>query len=356
VIIQTNWDEGRYNILNLGSGSTSNASLVLGVINGENLGGNYGIFSHKVLTTLYFKSLRGGSNISLSSNSTGITISSTGLTTAANFNTYSGTTVPNTYLSKSAFNTYSGSTATAITNKLLITSFNTYSGTTVPNTYLAKSTFATYSGATAPATYLSKSAFNTYSGSTATAINNKLAITTYATYTGNTLSSITSKLPTTTFSTYTGNTLTSINGKLSTTSFNTYSGTTVPNTYLSKSAFNTYSGNTIYRVNLPYSTGITLNISSLEQKRFVITGNTTGNATVTISNSANAEVFTLDILSATTTVALTLPSTVRMQNYEVTNSRWVSATRVLTLPSGRYQLTFGYNGTVYLLNCSDKYV
>jgi len=51
--------------------------------------------------------------------------------------------------------------------------FNTYTGTTVPNTYLTISNFNTYSGTTVPATYLTINNFNTYSGATAILIGTK---------------------------------------------------------------------------------------------------------------------------------------------------------------------------------------
>jgi hypothetical protein len=159
----------------------------------------------------------------------------------------------------------------------------------------------------------------------------------------------------TTFNTFTGTTAPATYALK--TNFNSFSGTTAPATYLSKSAFNTYSGNTVIRQNLAYATGITLNLSGLEEKRFVITGATTGNITFSFSNTTNVEFFSVD-LSGSTTVAITNPSTVRMQQYEVDNSRWVSATKVLTLAAGNYQLVYSYNpsNALYKLNCSDKYV
>ena len=98
------------------------------------------------------------------------------------FANYTGTTVPNTYLSKSAFNTYSATTETNINDRLSssISIFNTYTGTTVPNTYLSKAAFNTYTGTTAPNTYLSIANFNTYSGTTVPAnYYNKTQINSY---------------------------------------------------------------------------------------------------------------------------------------------------------------------------------
>lgn len=83
------------------------------------------------------------------------------------YQTYTGTTVPNTYVTKSAINTYTGTTAPA--TFLSKTAFNTYSGTTVPNTYVSKTVYQTYTGTTAPAIFANKAAVNYYTGTTAPA-------------------------------------------------------------------------------------------------------------------------------------------------------------------------------------------
>jgi hypothetical protein len=71
--------ESRYDIIDLNSGQTATASVLGGTIaNGGNLGSGAGIFAGTTGTTLYFKSLVAGSNITLTSSSTGITVSSTG--------------------------------------------------------------------------------------------------------------------------------------------------------------------------------------------------------------------------------------------------------------------------------------
>lgn len=57
--------------------------------------------------------------------------------------------------------------------KLNSTIFNTYSGTTVPNTYLSINNFNMYSGTTVPNTYYNKSEINSYTGATATLIGTK---------------------------------------------------------------------------------------------------------------------------------------------------------------------------------------
>jgi hypothetical protein len=75
-------------------------------------------------------------------------------------------------LSTSAFITYSGTTAPGqFVSKSI---YQTYTGTTAPNTYLSKSAFNTYSGTTVPANYYNKTQINSYTGATNTKINNKL--------------------------------------------------------------------------------------------------------------------------------------------------------------------------------------
>jgi len=66
----------------------------------------------------------------------------------SSFNTYSGTTVPNTYYNKTQINSYSGTTLTNINSRLLTSSFNSYTGTTVPNTYYNKTQINSYTGIT----------------------------------------------------------------------------------------------------------------------------------------------------------------------------------------------------------------
>ena len=99
------------------------------------------------------------------------------------FNTFTGTTAPNTYLSIGNFNTYSGQTLTNINGRLLTTTFNTFTGTTAPATYANRASFELFTGTTAPNTYLSINNFNTYSGATNTKINSKASLS-GATFTG----------------------------------------------------------------------------------------------------------------------------------------------------------------------------
>jgi len=74
----------------------------------------------------------------------------------------------------------------ALAAKLNNSTFATYTGTTVPNTYLSKSTFATYSGTTVPNTYYNKTEINSYTGKTDTLIGTKLPIATFTGYTAST--------------------------------------------------------------------------------------------------------------------------------------------------------------------------
>ena len=79
-----------------------------------------------------------------------------------------------------------GTLSTALNNKLEVTDFNTYSGTTVPATYLTINNFDTFTGTTLPANYYNKTEINTYTGSTATLIGNKLDTSIFNAYTGGT--------------------------------------------------------------------------------------------------------------------------------------------------------------------------
>ncbi len=225
-----------------------------------------------------------------------------------------------------------GLTSSRVTSAI----FNTYTGTTAPATYLSKTAFNTFSGTTAPAQFASKTIFNGYTGTTAP-----------ATFANKTI-----------FNAYTAST------KVLQTTFSTYTGTTAPAQFASKTIFNGYTGATVTRLtNLedevsrvivtPSST-IALDLNSRKQRRFVITGNTPS-STFSFTNATNVQVFSVD-LDCSGTIAIIMPSTVRMQTYEVTNSRWVSVTHILTLSAGKYTLSFSYDGTVYRCNASDLYV
>jgi len=95
-----------------------------------------------------------------------------------------------------------GTLSTALDSKLNVTDFNYYSGTTVPVTYLSIDNFNTFTGTTLPANYYSKTEINTYTGATDTRLNTiddeitfisgitdtKLDASIFNTYTGNTVS------------------------------------------------------------------------------------------------------------------------------------------------------------------------
>jgi len=70
--------------------------------------------------------------------------------------------------------------------KLDVTGFTYYTGTTVPNTYLTISNFNTFSGTTLPANYYNKTEIDNYTGATATEIGNKLDTSVFDAYTGST--------------------------------------------------------------------------------------------------------------------------------------------------------------------------
>jgi hypothetical protein len=213
-------------------------------------------------------------------------------------------------LNISAFNTYSGSTLTNINSRLLTSTFAAYTGATE---HVTCTDFDYYTGTTVPNSYVNKTNFNIYTGATSTAIGLKANITSptflvsacapnpiqndksnciattcwyscqCATATplmngvgavGTSLlwtkqdhvhPSDTSRVEQTLFNTYTGTTApatfalkTSIATYTGTTApaqfvgktaFNTYSGTTVPATYVSITNFNVYTGTTNTRLN-----------------------------------------------------------------------------------------------------------
>jgi hypothetical protein len=168
VILAYNQERGSYKIIDLGTGSTSNAGYASAIYTGSSLGGT-AIFSHRSGHTLYFKSLNAGTNIALNSSSTGITISSSGGVSSSIFNTYTGTTAPSTYALKANFNLFTGTTAPA--TYALKANFNTFTGATAPATYSLKTVFNTYTGTTAPATYKTIASFNVFTGSNNTRIS-----------------------------------------------------------------------------------------------------------------------------------------------------------------------------------------
>jgi hypothetical protein len=80
------------------------------------------------------------------------------------FATYTGTTAPAAFASKSFLSTYTGTTApAAFASKSFL---STYIGTTAPAAFASKSFLSTYTGTTAPAAFASKSFLSTYTGTT----------------------------------------------------------------------------------------------------------------------------------------------------------------------------------------------
>lgn len=112
------------------------------------------------------------------------------------------------------------------------------------------------------------------------------------------------------------------------------------------------------RVSVSVSAGtLTLDMDSKYRRKFLL-GTQSSNFTIAFSNTTNAEEFDLD-LAITGTVAITMPSTVRMQGYEVSNLRWVHSTKILTLigtTASPFTITFRNDGTIFRCNASDPYV
>lgn len=85
---------------------------------------------------------------------------------------------------------------------------------------------------------------------------------------------------------------------------------------------------------------------------------TTGDITVdkdsiwTFTNTDNAEIAVFDLMVTGATRTLTLPSgTVAQEN----ESRYTFSSRQLELETGRYKMVIKKTGTVYTMECSDKY-
>ena len=72
------------------------------------------------------------------------------------------------------------------------------------------------------------------------------------------------------------------------------------------------------------------------------------NITVAYSNAANFMVLWATVNVTTATRTVTFPT-----NHVSGDSRWTSATRLLTLPVGRYQLSVMYDGSYYHVTCSQ---
>lgn len=102
---------------------------------------------------------------------------------------------------------------------------------------------------------------------------------------------------------------------------------------------------------------LTLNMNSVDKKNFDLTNTQSSAFTIAFSNTTNMveAVLTLRLTGA---VAITMPSTVEMQQYETINGRWNTSTQVLTLTgttATRFIITFYFDGTVILTQASDPF-
>jgi hypothetical protein len=89
----------------------------------------------------------------------------------SDFNTFTGITLPSTYLNVSTYNIFTGTTLP--TNYVNLSTYNIFTGTTLPTNYVNLPTYNIFTGTTAPNTYLTISLFNIYSGNTFTLIGTK---------------------------------------------------------------------------------------------------------------------------------------------------------------------------------------
>lgn len=105
---------------------------------------------------------------------------------------------------------------TDLNSKLDVSVFDTYTGNTLIliNTKANQSSLVTYTGTTAPATYVTKSTFNAYTGATVILLNAKLNKSDFVTFTGTTLPA--TYYNKTQINAYTGATQILINGKQNT--------------------------------------------------------------------------------------------------------------------------------------------
>jgi len=194
------------------------------------------------------------------SNYTGVTAPNTYLSKSS-FSIYSGTTVPNTYYNKSQINSYTGQTLTNINSRMLTSTFNTWSGTTLPNNYYNKTQINSYTGKTAPVVNSAVTGMTNLVGGNAlytTKSGRNLQIKSLSAGTGismssqaNTVTICSTGISGVAWGSITGNITgqtdlnNCLNSRLTTASFATYSGTTVPNTYYSKTQINNYTGTTV---------------------------------------------------------------------------------------------------------------
>lgn len=120
-----------------------------------NLGSGYGLFSGILNHNLQLKSLKGGTGITIISTSTGLTFNGATVgnyVSATTFNFYTGTTAPAQFQSHSSIVTFTGTTLPATYHTK--SAFNSFTGTTLPANYQSHSSIVTLTGTTLPSTYL----------------------------------------------------------------------------------------------------------------------------------------------------------------------------------------------------------
>jgi hypothetical protein len=221
------------------TGVTISTGGSVGEVNtASNIGTGYKLFKQKSLVDLQFRTISGGTNILLVSGDT-IGIQTTGLLTTSAFNIYSGTTVPANYYNKTQINSYSASTLTNINTRLLTSAFNTYSGGTRQNILNSAVTGGTNLGAlTGQIVFSSKNGRNLEFKRIVGSVN----ISVGSTSTGVTINAL-GLATTANLSFYTGSTVP--NTYYPKTQINFYSASTVPNTYYSKTQINFYTGSSV---------------------------------------------------------------------------------------------------------------
>lgn len=113
------------------------------------------------------------------------------------------------------------------------------------------------------------------------------------------------------------------------------------------------------RVAVAISTGtLTLDINNEIRRDFDLTATETGNFTIAFSNTTNWKDSSLT-LRLTGTIAITMPSTVRMENFENTVGRWNTSTRVLTLigvTASPFEIRFSPQGSIIECFATDRFV
>jgi photosystem II stability/assembly factor-like uncharacterized protein len=101
-----------------------------------------------------------------------------------------------------------------------------------------------------------------------------------------------------------------------------------------------------------------LNMNGKKIKKFLLGATASSDFSVVMSNTGSAEGWSL-LLNVTGVVAITFEAPFRMGDHEVSNSRWVSATHILTLTGTTdtpFELSAEFDGTIWRLRASIKYV